>query len=129
MHGPLSLVAGATSCHTVVGMVISALTFRQDVVNRQVFCGATVDTFMSIPSLNAFPPHPFSVTASEAEEIRHEASGSIHWLIGLGLVGGINRKLESNYLRLSVLIKHLDPVGRLISTGNGGHSEPTTGEG
>ena len=81
MHGPLSLVAGATSCDTVVGMIDSPFTFWGHMVNGQVFSGATVDTLVTIPSLDGFPPHPFSVTATEGEEFKHEASGSFHWLI------------------------------------------------
>ena len=81
MHGPLSLIAGATSCYTVVGSILTALRAWAYMVNGQVFSAATVNTLVTIPSLDAFPPHPFSVTATETEEIVHEASGSFHWLI------------------------------------------------
>ena len=81
MHGPLCLVAGATSCYTVVGMVNPPFGFGGDMVNGQVFSAATVNTLMTIPSLDTFSPHPLSVTASETEEFVHEASGSFHWLI------------------------------------------------
>ncbi len=50
-------------------------------VNGQFFSGSTVDTLVSIPSLDVVPPHSFSITAAEGEEILHEASGSFHWLI------------------------------------------------
>ena len=90
-------------------MVISALTFRQDVVNRQGFSRAAVNTFMSIPSLNAFSPHTFSVAATEAEEFLHEASRGIHWLIGLGVLSSGNFKRDDH--RLALLVNNLDTVG------------------
>ena len=90
-------------------MVISALTFRQDVVNRQTFCGATVDTFMSIPSLNALPPHTFSVAATKTEEFLHEASRGIHWLIGFRLLSSGDFKRDNH--RLALLVNDLNTVG------------------
>ena len=83
LHGPLCLVAGATSANAVVGMVNSAFTLRHYMVNGEVFSAAAIDTLVTIPSLDAFSPHSFSVTATEREEFKHEASGSFHWLIGL----------------------------------------------